>query len=1754
MSKVQSVRGLIIQRLSAAAEEIFELFERTIAEYEEQLCRSKEENQRQQKLLEAVYNPEVRLHRAGVQKWLESKEQQEKNPTADQSIQPEPPHIKEEQVERWSSREGEEADTSTFVFTPVTVKREITDEGKLLASQFHENPRREEKRKTEILKTEPYFDPHSRFQPAETADFDDTWEDSCEPTLGTPCSSFTSCDPKEPAQDNKQNLKGVKPFSCSVCGTRWRNKKYLSAHMMCHTKAGFSCSVCHKTFLWRGELVSHMRAHTEEKPFSSSVTDSRLPNLASPVDGDAEEKRFACPVCEKSFSNRTYLLDHMRIHAGEKCSCSVCGKRLYTYALGRHMKTHTDEPLQKPFSCAVCGKSFVQHQALGQHMLIHTGEKPFSCSVCGKSFTHNGNLKRHMTVHTGEKPFSCSICGKSFAQNGNLKQHMTVHTGEKLFSCSICGRSFTQSGTLKRHLMVHSREEQHSCGVCHRTFAELSSLQRHKCELSFLLTGNRAEKMSKVQTVRGLIIQRLSAAAEEIFELFERTIAEYEEQLCLSKEENQRQQKLLEAVYNPEVRLHRAEIQQLPVNGEEEQQKIPSLDQKDPPKIPDIKEEEEEKKLQGLEEEENTSELMLIPSLKTEDDAEKPLPSQLHEMQTEESRDETLQSSESDSDDRCLDRDLTNSESGLNHDQNNDECNGYVNNIGMTSAGSSNHAMSFDQKEKPLDCEGNINNPELYRCPVCKKTFPRQSALDRHISFHTGERPFKCPICSAGFTAVSHLNVHLRIHTGEKPFTCTVCNTGFNRRYNLDIHMRGHTGEKPFTCTVCKIGFNRRYYLDIHMRSHTGEKLFTCLVCGRKFVLQRILNAHLAVHTGKKPFSCSVCNKSFAIIGNLNRHMTVHTREKPFHCSVCGQSFTTRGGLTRHMDVHKGGKLTMSKVQMLRFLVNQRLSAAAEEIFELFERTIAEYEEQLCRSKEENQRQQKLLEAVYNPEVRLHRAEIQQLPVNEEEEQQKIPSLDQKDPPKIPDIKEEEEEEKLQGLEEEENISELMLIPSLKTEDDAEKLLPSQLHEIQTEESRDEALQSSESDSDDRCLYEGLTNSELGLNPYQINEESDGDVNNTSMTSAGSSNHPMSFDQKENLPDYNGNQKSSKPFSCSVCNKTFPRQSDLDKHISFHTGERPFKCPICGAGFTAVSPLNQHLKIHTGEKPFTCTVCNTGFNRRYNLDIHMRGHTGEKPFSCQICGRRFPLKRNLRAHLAVHTGNKSFSCSVCNKEFSLFWKLKRHMTVHTKEKPFHCLVCGQSFTTHGALTQHRTVHTRGGNNAKGVSLTNMSKVQMLRGLIIQRLSAAAEEIFELFERTIAEYEEQLCRPKEDQHKPLDVVSNPEIQIHRTDSDQPVVTTKSDPFQQQERNPNPDQGDPPEPPHIKEEQEDLWSSQETEQNQGLEEADVIKFTFFPVKSEEDDDEQEPQSSKIHKTQPDPMRVDDEGDCGGSGTDRIFNPESHLQPPAHEETSHSSETVTDDSYYDWEETTQPHSDSVSLQNRDVAAVDRECISSSECPTSFDQKEQEQKHKRDKKGEKPYSCSVCGNRYHIKTSLTTHMKLHSEGKRFSCSFCKKLFLARAEMVTHMRVHTGEKPFGCSVCGIRFAQSSNLTSHLRVHTGEKPFRCSVCETSFSLRNNLLLHMRIHTGEKPFSCNVCGKTFALHGNLRRHLNVHTGEKQYSCSVCGQSFTQHGTLKRHMTVHTGEKPYSCNVCDKKFARQEYVKKHKCVGEGTESQQ
>ncbi|XP_049424963.1 zinc finger protein 391-like isoform X1 [Epinephelus fuscoguttatus] len=503
----------------------------------------------------------------------------------------------------------------------------------------------------------------------------------------------------------------------------------------------------------------------------------------------------------------------------------------------------------------------------------------------------------------------------------------------------------------------------------------------------------------------------------------------------------------------------------------------------------------------------------------------------------------------------------------------------------------------------------------------------------------------------------------------------------------------------------------------------------------------------------------------------------------------------------------------------------------------------------------------------------------------------------------------------------------------------------------------------------------------------------------------------------------------------------------------------------------------------------------------------------------------------------------------------------------------------------------------------------MSKVQMLRALVKQRLSAAAEEIFGLFERTIAEYEEELCRSKEKnerQRKLLDAVFNPQLRLHRADVQQLLVVKEEVPPEQQEWSSSVDQEDP-EPPHIKEEQEELWISQEGEQLQGLEEDDITKFTSTPVPVKSEDDEEKPQSSQLHQRHTEQMETEAEGeDCGGAEPARNSDPDTHLQPE------------NDDSD-DWMETREPQSDIqqllvelwISQEGEQLQGLEEDDITkftSTPDPVKSEDDEEKpqssqlyQRHteqmETEAEGEdcggaeparnsdldthlqpeaddsddwtetrepqsglnclkndevpvsdlidceKPFSCSKCGKKFGYNEDLKRHMRSHPGEKRFCCSECGKKYGRSQHLKVHMRTHTGEKPFSCSECGKKYGRNEHLKVHMRTHTGEKPFSCSVCGKTCGQSENLKVHMRTHTGEKPFSCSECGKRLGSSGALKTHMRTHTGEKPFSCSECGKRFGSNGALKEHMRSHTGEKPFSCSKCGKRFGYSGVLKKH-----------
>ncbi|XP_054626309.1 zinc finger and SCAN domain-containing protein 12-like [Dunckerocampus dactyliophorus] len=376
----------------------------------------------------------------------------------------------------------------------------------------------------------------------------------------------------------------------------------------------------------------------------------------------------------------------------------------------------------------------------------------------------------------------------------------------------------------------------------------------------------------------------------------------------------------------------------------------------------------------------------------------------------------------------------------------------------------------------------------------------------------------------------------------------------------------------------------------------------------------------------------------------------------------------------------------MCKVQMLRALVNERLTAAVEEIFVVLERTIAEYEEELSRTKEENERQRQLLDAAFRkPQVELDRADISEghLPPEqqdwssrmEQEEPQPLNIKDEKGEPQPLNIKKEEEDHSIsQQGEHLEGLKEFPVIAVIiKTEYDEGKGDSEEKIEVEPQSSSSTQHMTTEADGD-HC---GGSQADNLLAPLSDSDDT--------------TSHSPDADDENSKADMTCHTD-NKLFKCSQCDKAFNDRSNMYRHMRTHTGEKPFTCSVCGKRFSQKAYLTAHSRTHTGGKPFTCLVCCQSFSQKSSLIMHTRTHTGEKPFSCSVCGKRFNHRSTQLRHTRTHSEEKPYACSVCHKNFSQNEYLKAHKRTHTGERPHPCSVCHRHFCDRSALRKHMKRH------------------------------------------------------------------------------------------------------------------------------------------------------------------------------------------------------------------------------------------------------------------------------------------------------------------------------------------------------------------------------------------------------------------------------------------------------------------------------
>ena len=88
---------------------------------------------------------------------------------------------------------------------------------------------------------------------------------------------------------------------------------------------------------------------------------------------------------------------------------------------------------------------------------------------------------------------------------------------------------------------------------------------------------------------------------------------------------------------------------------------------------------------------------------------------------------------------------------------------------------------------------------------------------------------------------------------------------------------------------------------------------------------------------------------------------------------------------------------------------------------------------------------------------------------------------------------------------------------------------------------------------------------------------------------------------------------------------------------------------------------------------------------------------------------------------------------------------------------------------------------------------------------------------------------------------------------------------------------------------------------------------------------------------------------------------------------------------------------------------------------------------------------------NKWLHQERLTAGTKLADRDHASECCFKSSWECA---LQRHIQTHTGEKPFTCTVCENKFFTRNDLKVHMMRHTGEKPFGCSECPRKFVCKN----------------------------------------------------------------------------------------------------
>ena len=324
-------------------------------------------------------------------------------------------------------------------------------------------------------------------------------------------------------QHHKNIHNAQKEYKCMKCGDVQITASGHYEHLLVHeeTNLKHECSECHRKFKFKCYLKRHMSVHSESRPFKCpSKKCNVVCKSAQALDRHMDVHlglEFKCPKCEKSFTQKPYLTEHLNNTHGEvkPCRYFVFGctfSHKHRNILNPHEKVckfrETNEhqkdihnarkessrhhrviktigirrPIKHMPNCMLCRETFATWADLTQHHKdIHNAQKEYKCMRCGDVQITASGYYDHLLVHEETNlKHECTECHRKFKFKCYLNRHMSVHSEDRPFKCPSkkCNVACKSAQALDRHMDVHLGLE-FKCPKCEKSFTQRHYLAEH---------------------------------------------------------------------------------------------------------------------------------------------------------------------------------------------------------------------------------------------------------------------------------------------------------------------------------------------------------------------------------------------------------------------------------------------------------------------------------------------------------------------------------------------------------------------------------------------------------------------------------------------------------------------------------------------------------------------------------------------------------------------------------------------------------------------------------------------------------------------------------------------------------------------------------------------------------------------------------------------------------------------------------------------------------------------------------------------------------------------------------------------------------------------------------------------------------------------------------------------------------------------------------------------------------------------------